>query len=99
MYIVLTQDIPLFVCFSPPQRDLVHDIVADRGVLLTSYSTVVIHQDLLLQHDWHYLVLDEGHKIRNPDAQATIAVKQVEYKNEMSMLWNSNKTKSIIFTL
>ena len=28
--------------------------------------------------DWDYVVLDEGHKIRNPDAEVTIAVKQFD---------------------
>ena len=37
---------------------------------------MVIHQDALLDYDWHYVILDEGHKIRNPDAQVTLAAKQ-----------------------
>ena len=47
------------------------------GVIITSYSSLVLQQDILLQHDWHYVVLDEGHKIRNPDAQITLACKHV----------------------
>lgn len=35
-----------------------------------------MYLDDLLRHHWHYIILDEGHKIRNPDAQATLAVKQ-----------------------
>jgi len=50
-----------------------------RGVLITAYSTALIHQDLLLAKDWHYIVLDEGHKIRNPDAQITLVCKQVRF--------------------
>ncbi|KAJ9577602.1 hypothetical protein L9F63_005789, partial [Diploptera punctata] len=45
-------------------------------VLVTSYVGVVQHQDALKSKDWHYVILDEGHKIRNPDAQVTLAVKQ-----------------------
>ena len=48
-----------------------------RGVLLTSYSAMTSHKELLVEQDWHYVILDEGHKIRNPDAQITLAVKQV----------------------
>ena len=59
------------------QRRLIGEIALGGGVLVTSYSHVVGQLDTLLQHDWHYVVLDEGHKIRNPDAQVTLAVKQV----------------------
>ncbi|KAL8610511.1 hypothetical protein ACOMHN_060431 [Nucella lapillus] len=62
--------------FSGSQADLVRSMVKSRGVLVTSFSTLVIQQDLLLPHAWHYLVLDEGHKIRNPDAQVTLCCKQ-----------------------
>ena len=31
----------------------------------------------MLPYNWHYVVLDEGHKIRNPDAQITLCCKQV----------------------
>ena len=59
------------------QGELVRKIIKCNGVLVTSYTTLVIHQDALLPYDWHYVVLDEGHKIRNPDAQATLVCKQV----------------------
>jgi len=59
------------------QSALVNGVVRSRGVLITAYSTALIHQDLLLSRDWHYVILDEGHKIRNPDAQITLVCKQV----------------------
>lgn len=59
------------------QRDLVYGVVRNQGVLVTSFSTLVIHQDVVLPYNWHYVFLDEGHKIRNPDAQITLACKQV----------------------
>lgn len=34
-------------------------------------------QDTLQGWDWHYVILDEGHKIRNPNARVTTACKQV----------------------
>ncbi|PIK45448.1 putative DNA excision repair protein ERCC-6 [Apostichopus japonicus] len=55
---------------------LVRDIVNTHSVLVTSYTTCRIQQELLHKFDWHYVILDEGHKIRNPDAEATIACKQ-----------------------
>lgn len=39
------------------------------GVLITSYSGMLNHKDLLTTNQWHYVILDEGHKIRNPQAK------------------------------
>ncbi|XP_033361036.1 DNA excision repair protein ERCC-6-like isoform X1 [Bombus vosnesenskii] len=46
------------------------------GVLITSYSGMLIHKDLLVTSQWHYVILDEGHKIRNPQAKISKAVKE-----------------------
>ena len=52
-------------------------IVKNSGILVTSYNTLVLQQEIILAYNWHYVVLDEGHKIRNPDVQATLVAKQV----------------------
>jgi len=68
----------VYVCmYIVVQSALVSGVVRSRGILITAYSTALIHQDLLLNRDWHYVILDEGHKIRNPDAQITLVCKQV----------------------
>lgn len=46
-------------------------------MLVTSYSGMRQHQDNLLAQRFDYVILDEGHKIRNPDAEITLACKQV----------------------
>uniref|UniRef100_A0A3Q0KMF4 Excision repair helicase ercc-6-related n=1 Tax=Schistosoma mansoni TaxID=6183 RepID=A0A3Q0KMF4_SCHMA len=45
------------------------------SVLLTTYSTLVTYRDMLTSRNWSYVILDEGHKIKNPEAEATLAVK------------------------
>ena len=52
-------------------------VVKHNGILVTSYNTLVLQKDNILPYDWQYVLLDEGHKIRNPDVQATLACKQV----------------------
>lgn len=47
-----------------------------HGVLVTSYEQVRKHQELLLDQ-FEYCILDEGHKLRNPDADITQVCKQV----------------------
>ncbi|GAB0495304.1 hypothetical protein MMPV_006603 [Pyropia vietnamensis] len=48
------------------------------GVLLTSYEQVRRHQKALLRVDWEYVIADEGHKLRNPDAEITLVCKQLD---------------------
>ena len=74
---VAPSDDVLLCCVSHSQKRLIREMALESGVLVTSYSHVVTQLDTLLQYDWQYVVLDEGHKIRNPDAQVTLAVKQV----------------------
>lgn len=62
---------------SPLQKKLIPEIASCHGILITSYSAVRIMQDTLQRWDWHYVILDEGHKIRNPNARVTTACKQV----------------------
>jgi DNA excision repair protein ERCC-6 len=52
-------------------------IALHPGVLVTTYSTVRIFRDCLLQQAWDYIILDEGHIIRNPNAEVTLVCKQV----------------------
>ena len=58
------------------KRKLLNLITKLNGILITSYTTISLCQDIVFNYDWHYVILDEGHKIRNPDAQATLAVKR-----------------------
>ena len=51
-------------------------------MLVTTYTGVKLYQDLLLPHKWDYVVLDEGHKIKNPDTEITLACKQVGEREE-----------------
>ncbi|XP_063234506.1 DNA excision repair protein ERCC-6-like [Bacillus rossius redtenbacheri] len=62
--------------FIGKRETLIGHINSRNGILVTSYVGVVQHQDALLSKAWHYVILDEGHKIRNPDAKVTLAVKQ-----------------------
>ncbi|XP_068631760.1 DNA excision repair protein ERCC-6-like [Battus philenor] len=55
---------------------LLKDIQASHGILLITYSGVVTYSKLLLSYKWHYIILDEGHKIRNPDTQVSKFVKK-----------------------
>ena len=65
--------------FNGSKLSLIRDMCNSKtggGILITSFNAVIAYQDALHQEDFDYVILDEGHKIRNPDAQITLAVKQ-----------------------
>ena len=56
---------------------LIHTIAnASGGVLVTSYSGIRIYRDYLTLYSWDYVILDEGHKIRNPQSEITRLCKE-----------------------
>lgn len=60
------------------------DRVAQEGhVLVTTYSGLQTYADLLIPVDWEYAVLDEGHKIRNPNTAITIYCKELRTANRI----------------
>jgi DNA excision repair protein ERCC-6 len=63
---------------------LVEDYMKKGGILITTYSGVQSYREILLKHRWGYVVLDEGHKIRNPDSGTTLAIKQFKVKKNLN---------------
>ena len=59
-------------------EELVRDVVKTGGVVVTTYETMRRGAEYLTRPRWSYAVLDEGHKIRNPDADVTQAVKGLD---------------------
>ncbi|KAI5802729.1 SNF2 family N-terminal domain-containing protein [Pyronema domesticum] len=58
-------------------------VIVDRAfklghVLLTTYEGLATYEKILLQKEWGYAILDEGHKIRNPDAQVSLNCKRLK---------------------
>lgn len=52
--------------------------VNDEGhVLVTTYSGLQSYADVLTEVEWGCAILDEGHKIRNPDAGITFSCKEL----------------------
>ena len=60
------------------------DTAYDTGhVIVTTYEGLRVYRADLLPVKWSYAVLDEGHKIRNPDADITITAKQLKTHNRI----------------
>ena len=62
-------------CESSKQTKVVSKIISTNGVLVCSYSIVRILEQNIVHKNWHYVILDEGHQIRNPDAKITLTCK------------------------
>jgi DNA excision repair protein ERCC-6 len=64
-------------------KSLIDRIRTKGHVIITTYSSIRVYKDHLLPIKWGYCVLDEGHKIRNPDAEVTILCKNIRTPNRI----------------
>ncbi|XP_057480601.1 protein CHROMATIN REMODELING 8 [Actinidia eriantha] len=69
------------------------------GLLITTYEQLRLLGEKLVDIEWGYAVLDEGHRIRNPNAEVTLVCKQLQtvhriimtgapIQNKLSELWS-----------
>lgn len=61
----------------PLDRQRLRDQLTKTDIVITSYDICRNDADILTPLNWNYLVLDEGHLIKNPRAKVTVAVKQL----------------------
>ena len=64
-------------------KKIVDRAVSDGHVLVTTYSGLQTYAELLIPVEWEYAVLDEGHKIRNPNTAITIYCKELRTSNRV----------------
>ncbi|CAH0398031.1 unnamed protein product [Chilo suppressalis] len=62
---------------------LIRDLHESHGVLLITYAGVVKYSNDLLSRKWHYVILDEGHKIRNPETQINKHIKKFKTPHKL----------------
>lgn len=72
---------PLRVCVMhqvdiQDRKECIRVASTEQGVLITSYETMRIAHEELLEATWTIVILDEGQKIRNPNASVTMASKR-----------------------
>lgn len=64
-------------------KRIVDRVTHDGHILVTTYSGLQTYAELLIPVDWEYVVLDEGHKIRNPNTAITIYCKELRTPNRI----------------
>lgn len=78
---------------------IARSIQSSSGILLTTYEQLRVVREKLLDVNWGYAILDEGHRIRNPDAGITLVCKQLQtvhriimtgapIQNKLTELWS-----------
>mmetsp|Transcript_23819 Transcript_23819/g.93650 ORF Transcript_23819/g.93650 Transcript_23819/m.93650 type:complete len:919 (-) Transcript_23819:694-3450(-) len=66
-------------------RKQVRALRRSKSALVTTYELVRRNRDPFIVADWAYVILDEGHRIRNPDADVTLTIKRLETPHRIIM--------------
>lgn len=61
----------------PADRKALKDLLDKTDIVITSYDVCRNDIDVVAKYSWNYVVLDEGHLIKNPKAKITMAVKRL----------------------
>ena len=64
-------------------KRIVDRVVQEGHILVTTYSGLQTYAELLIPVEWESAVLDEGHKIRNPNTAITIYCKELRTPNRV----------------
>ena len=49
------------------RQEIMESMVEKTGICITSYESLRIYEQAIQEHPWVYVILDEAHKIKNPD--------------------------------
>lgn len=80
-------------------KQIVRRVIEEGHVLVTTYSGLQSYAQLLIPVDWGAAILDEGHKIRNPNTSITMYCKELRtphriilsgtpMQNNLTELWS-----------
>jgi DNA excision repair protein ERCC-6 len=62
-----------------------HSFCGTGYVVVTTYENIRRNPEIWTRHDWSYCVLDEAQKIRNPDADVTLACKRLRTPHRLAL--------------
>eukprot|EP00889_Picochlorum_renovo_P000495 jgi/Picre1/27525/NNA_000492.t1 len=68
---------PLRVHGTPSERQAAYKEISDASVVVISYETLRSDIKTLSTKQWMYIILDEGHAIRNPTSKLAIAAREL----------------------
>lgn len=68
---------------SPVERKALRGGLGETDVVITSYDVCRNDVEVLEGHSWNYVVLDEGHLIKNPRTKISMAVKKLQSNHRL----------------
>jgi len=74
----------VLVLHGPHRKSRFPDI-ADHDVIITTYPLLARDKSTLLAHDYHLLILDEAQVIKNPKAQASRVVRDINARHRLCL--------------
>ncbi|KAK0621437.1 hypothetical protein B0T17DRAFT_534049 [Bombardia bombarda] len=67
----------------PAERKALKDHLDKPDIVITSYDVCRNDIDIIEKYNWNYVVLDEGHLIKNPKAKISMAVKRLSSNHRL----------------
>jgi len=61
------------------------DKIKNTDIIFTTYPLVLRDKETLLKYEYHYLILDEAHQIKNSQAKVTQIILQMEAKHRLCL--------------
>ena len=68
-------------------------------VVVTSYEIVIADSKLLQRYKWKYIVVDEGHRLKNFNCKLLRELRQIPTDNKLLLTGNSEKCISLYLRL
>ncbi len=68
-----------------PERKQHFDSIKDHDIILSTYPLLVRDKEILLSHEYHYLILDEAQVIKNPLAKAARVARDINAQHRLCL--------------
>ncbi len=79
-----TPDLKILILQGTERKQLFYKI-RDYDLILTTYPLLLRDEETLLEHDYHYLVLDESQTIKNPLSKAAQLVRRIKANHRLCL--------------
>ncbi|MDD5320762.1 MAG: SNF2-related protein [Methylococcales bacterium] len=67
------------------ERKQLFDKIKEYDLILTTYPLLPRDEETLLEHEYHYLILDEAQTIKNPLSKAAQLVRQIKSRHRLCL--------------
>ncbi|WP_340121418.1 SNF2-related protein [Methylobacter svalbardensis] len=79
-----TPDLKILILQGTERKQLFYKI-RDYDLILTTYPLLTRDEETLLEHDYHYLILDEAQVVKNPLSKAAQLVRRIKANHRLCL--------------